>query len=252
MVGAPPGCVVDDRVAARLPLGASEASRLVRTRRALRVEFPAAAAALAAGDLHQSSAEVVLVALHDLDIDTDTDTDPDADADPDTDADADPDAGSEPELSRDLRAAGEQTLIGACATHDPAAVGNSADGWPSCSIRGMQARDEAKLRDHEDTAHGWRGFTMTPDRVKDSRTPGQRRYDAIVDILRHHLHHPTTSSGDGEKAQIRVTIPLTSLTSLTEQPDACSPAQPAPRSRSETAAAGSAAPAPPPGPRSMI
>ncbi|MBA3367858.1 MAG: DUF222 domain-containing protein, partial [Geodermatophilaceae bacterium] len=48
--------------------------------------------------------------------------------------------------------------------------------------------------------------------VKDQRSPGQRRYDAIVEIGRRHLHHPATSSGDGGKAQIRVTIALQSLT----------------------------------------
>ena len=42
----------------------------------------------------------------------------------------------------------------------------------------------------------------------DTRSPAQRRYDAIVEIGRRQLHHPTTS-GDGGKAQIRVTIPCT-------------------------------------------
>ena len=50
-----------------------------------------------------------------------------------------------------------------------------------------------------------------PDGEKDERSPAQRRYDAVVEIGRRQLHHPTTS-GDGGKAQIRVTIPLHSLT----------------------------------------
>ena len=51
-----------------------------------------------------------------------------------------------------------------------------------------------------------------PDGEKDERSPAQRRYDAIIEIGRRQLHHPATSCGDGGKAQIRVTIPLTSLT----------------------------------------
>jgi len=47
---------------------------------------------------------------------------------------------------------------------------------------------------------------------KTPAAPGARRYDALIEILRRHLHHPATTSGDGEKAQIRVTIPLRSLT----------------------------------------
>jgi len=47
-----------------------------------------------------------------------------------------------------------------------------------------------------------------PDGEKDERSPTQRRYDAVVEIGRRQLHHPTTS-GDGGKAQIRVTIPCT-------------------------------------------
>jgi len=148
----------------------------------------------------------------------------------------------------------------------------------------VQARDEAKIRDHEARAFGKREFTLSPDPYgsgglirgrydaagyavltaalealstpwtqgitvpgagpdglgpvtggagadcgedlggrpggspaagcgahKDNRSPGQRRYDALIELGRRALHHPATSSGDGGKAQIRVTIPLTSL-----------------------------------------
>lgn len=181
-------------------LAAGEASRLVRTGRAPRAEFPATGAALAAGAVHLSQAEVVVDALHDLD--------------------ADHLAGPGGESGAQVRAAGEQTLLEACATHDPAAVGKLGRRLAELlDPDGVQARDEAKIRDHEEQAHGRREFTMTPDPygsggtirgrydatgaaiiqaavdalaapqpetpdgVKDPRTPPQRRYDAVVEIL---------------------------------------------------------------------
>ena len=121
-----------------------------------------------------------------------------------------------------------------------------------CGRRPMRCCSPAKIRDHEQRAFGKREFTLSPDpygsgglirgrydaagyavltaalealctpwsdgitadlgQDKDDRTPAQRRYDAIVEVSRRSLHHPTTSSGDGGKAQIRVTIPLACLT----------------------------------------
>ncbi len=46
---------------------------------------------------------------------------------------------------------------------------------------------------------------------RDLRSPTQRRYDAVIEICRRDLHHPATAS-EGGKAQVRVTIPLTTLT----------------------------------------
>jgi hypothetical protein len=116
----------------------------------------------------------------------------------------------------------------------------------------MRCCSPAKIRDHEQRAFGKREFTLSPDpcgsgglirgrydaagyavltaaleglctpwsdgitadlgQDKDDRTPAQRRYNAIVEVSRRSLHHPTISSGDGGKAQIRVTIPLACLT----------------------------------------
>jgi hypothetical protein len=206
-------------------LGSGEASRLVKTARALREQLPATASAMTGGGVRFSHAEVIVDSLKDL-------------------SDG---------ITPERRVEGEQTLIGACASLDPVKLGQLGRRLEELlDPDGVQARDEAKIRDHEQRAFGKREFTLSPDpygsgglirgrydaagyavltaalealctpwsdgitadlgQDKDDRTPAQRRYDAIVEVSRRSLHHPTTSSGDGGKAQIRVTIPLACLT----------------------------------------
>jgi len=203
----------------------AEASRLVKTARALREQLPATATAMADGDVQFSQAEVIVDSVKDL----------------------------SPGIDPELRAEGERALIGACGSLDPAKLGQLGRRLEELlDPDGVQARDEAKIRDHEAKAFGKREFTLSPDPYgsgglirgrydaagyavltaaldalstpwtqgdtadhgadKDTRSPAQRRYDAVVEIGRRSLHHPATTSGDGGKAQIRVTIPLTSLT----------------------------------------
>lgn len=212
-------------------LGAGEASRLVRTARALREQVPATAEGMAQGEVHLSQAEVIVESLKDL-----SDT-----------------------VLPAQRADGEQTLLDACATLDPAGLGQLGRRLEELlDPEGVQARDEAKIRDHEAKAFRGRELTLSPDPYGsgglirgrydaagyaviaaaldalscpwsegaaasgeigiagfgesiDQRTPAQRRYDALVEVCRRHLHSPATTSGDGGKAQIRVTIPLASL-----------------------------------------
>ncbi|MDQ3734396.1 MAG: HNH endonuclease [Actinomycetota bacterium] len=202
-------------------LSASEASRLVRTARTLRGQLPATATAMTRGEVGFAQAEVIVDSLKDLSAD----------------------------IGPELRAEGEANLIGACASLDPIRLGRLGRRLEELlDPAGVQARDEAKVRDHEAKAFGKREFTMSPDPygsaglirgrydaegaavitaaldalsmplpegvdgTKDQRSPGQRRYDAILEVCRRQLHHPATSSGDGGKAQIRVTIPLQCLT----------------------------------------
>jgi len=211
-------------------LGAGEASRLVRTARALRGQLPATAAAMTDGQVHLGQAEVIVDSLRDL----------------------------SDQVGPAQRAEGEATLIGACASLDPAGLGRLGRRLEELlDPHGVQARDEAKIREHEARAFRGREFTLSPDPYgsgglirgrydvagyavitaaldalsapwtngitdpggpgglggeKDTRSPAARRYDALIEILRRQLHHPATSSGDGGKAQVRVTIPLQSLT----------------------------------------
>ncbi|MDQ3505064.1 MAG: HNH endonuclease [Actinomycetota bacterium] len=205
-------------------VGPGEASRLMRTARALREQLPATAQAMAAGGVHFSQAEVIADSLKDLST----------------------------EVSPAQRAEGEATLISACDSLDPVGLGRLGRRLEELlDPDGVQARDEAKICDHEAKAFGKRELTFspdpygsagtirgrydpagyavltaalealsaplteTPDGEKDTRSPGARRYDAFVEIARRGLHHPATGSGDGGKAQIRVTIPLASLTGRT-------------------------------------
>lgn len=202
-------------------LGPGEASRLVRTARTLREQLPATGHALAESRVNLGQVEVIAEALKDL----------------------------SPDVGPELRAEGEQTLINACASLDPIALGRLGRRLEELlDPDGVQARDEAKIRDHEARAFGKRELTFSPDPYgsggtirgrydadgaaiihaaldalsaplpetgcgeKDERSPAMRRYDALLEVLRRHLHHPATSSGDGGKAQIRITIPLASLT----------------------------------------
>jgi len=201
-------------------LGPGEASRLVRTARAVREQLPATGEALAAGRVNLGQVEVIVDSLKDLSED----------------------------VGPAQRAEGETTLIGACASLDPIGLGRLGRRLEELlDPEGVQARHEAKVRDHEERAFGKRGLTLSPDPYgsagtirgrydaagggviaavldalsaplpesldgeKDSRPPEARRYDAFVEICRRELHHPTSTSGDGGKAQIRVTIPLACL-----------------------------------------
>ncbi|MDQ4039931.1 MAG: 13E12 repeat family protein [Actinomycetota bacterium] len=68
------------------------------------------------------------------------------------------------EVSPAQRAEGEQTLIKACASLDPAGLGQLGRRLEELlDPEGVQARDEAKVRDHEQRAFGKREFTLSPD-----------------------------------------------------------------------------------------
>ncbi len=207
-------------------LAPSEASRLMKAARSLREQLPATAAAMSTGEVNLGQAEVIVESLKDL----------------------------SDQVSPDQRAEGEQTLIAACDSLDPIALGRLGRRLEELlDPDGVQARDEAKIRDHEQKAFGKRELTFSPDPYgsggtirgrydaagyavmtavldplstpwsevtgvgedNDNRSPAQRRYDALVEVCRRGLHHPLTTSGDGGKAQIRVTIPLTSLSTRT-------------------------------------
>ncbi|MGI8628226.1 MAG: DUF222 domain-containing protein [Geodermatophilaceae bacterium] len=204
-------------------LSACEASRLAKTARALREQLPATAQAMTDGDVHLCQAVVIVDSLKDLS------------------------DGIDPAQ----RAEGEAILIAECASLDPAGLGQLGRRLEELlDPDGVQARDEAKIRDHEAKAFSKREFTLSPDPYgsgglirgrydaagyavlsaaldalsapwsdgidlpdgeKDNRSPAARRYDALIELGRRGLHHPATGSGDGGKAQIRVTIPLQSL-----------------------------------------
>jgi len=216
-------------------LSPGEAFRLVKTARTLREQLPATAAAMAQGDVRLSQAEVIVESLKDLSA----------------------------AVTPDQRTEGEQTLIAACDSLDPISLGRLGRRLEELlDPEGMQARDEAKIRDHEQKAFGKRELTFSPDPYgsggtirgrydaagyavitavleplcapwststadpgtgpcqdpaagKDLRSAAARRYDALIEALRGQLHHPATTSGDGGKAQIRVTIPLAFLTGRT-------------------------------------
>ena len=76
-------------------LGSGEASRLVKTARALREQLPATASAMTGGGVRFSHAEVIVDSLKDL-------------------SDG---------IAPERRVEGEQTLIGACASLDPVKLG---------------------------------------------------------------------------------------------------------------------------------
>ena len=117
-------------------LGAGEASRLVRTARALREQLPATAQAMSSGQVHLGQAEVIVDALQDL----------------------------SDEVGPEQRAEGEQTLIAECASLDPTALGQLGRRLEELlDPDGVQARDEAKIREHEERAFGKREFTLSPD-----------------------------------------------------------------------------------------
>jgi hypothetical protein len=201
-------------------VGAGEACRLVRTARSLRELLPATGRALADGQVQLGQVEVIVDSLKDL----------------------------SDQVSPAQRAEGEQTLISACASLDPVGLGRLGRRLEELlDPDGVQARDEAKIRDHEERAFTKRELTLspdpygsagtirgrydpagaaviaavldalsapwpqTPDGEKDTRNPAQRRYDAFVEVCRRQLQHPATTSGDGGKTQIRVTIGLHSL-----------------------------------------
>ena len=72
------------------------------------------------------------------------------------------------DLSTDVspaqRTEGEATLIGQCASLDPAGLGRLGRRLEELlDPDGVQARDEAKIRDHETKAFGKREFTLSPD-----------------------------------------------------------------------------------------
>lgn len=104
-------------------VGPGEASRLVHTARALPEQLPATAQALADGQVHLGQVEVIVDSLKDL----------------------------SDEVSPALRAEGEATLIEACASLDPVGLGRLGRRLEELlDPDGVQARDEAKPRDHEE------------------------------------------------------------------------------------------------------
>jgi len=69
-----------------------------------------------------------------------------------------------PGIDPELRAEGEQALIGACGSLDPAKLGQLGRRPEELlDPDGVQGRDEAKILDHEARAFGKREFTLSPD-----------------------------------------------------------------------------------------
>ena len=204
-------------------VGPGEASRLMRTARALRERLPATAQALAEGRAQLGQVEVIADSLEDLST----------------------------EVSPVQRAEGEATLISACDSLDPVGLGRLGRRLeelldPTGSRPGTRPRSATTKPMRSGNGHSPSAQTHTgrPGRSADAR-PGRvrgdhrraggtvraatrntrwgeghpltrrRRYDAFVEIACRGLHHPVTGSGDGGKAQIRVTIPLASLTGRT-------------------------------------
>ena len=68
------------------------------------------------------------------------------------------------QVGPDRRAEGETTLIGARASLDPAGLGRLGRRLEELlDPDRVQARDEAKIRDHEAKAFRGREFTLSPD-----------------------------------------------------------------------------------------
>ncbi len=102
-------------------LASGEASRLVGTARALREQLPTTATAMAGGEVQLGQTQVIVDSLKDL----------------------------SPDVGPELRAAGEQTLIGARSALDPAGLGRLGRRLEELlDPDGVQARDEAKIRTH--------------------------------------------------------------------------------------------------------
>lgn len=139
---------------------------------------------------------------------------------------------------------GEQILLDQAAVHDP--LGLASIGEQLFAILdpvAYQQRQEDKLDRGERSAHAERGFTLTRDKFgsgsllrgngwtggdavilaaldalsapapaddsgPDLRSAAARRYDALHEICRRSLHADHSSSGDGGKTQVRITIPL--------------------------------------------
>jgi len=88
------------------------------------------------GRVHCSQAEVIVDSLKDLSTD----------------------------VSPAQRTEGEATLVGQCGSLDPAGLGRLGRRLEELlDPDGVQARDEAKIRDHEARAFGKREFTLSPD-----------------------------------------------------------------------------------------
>ena len=177
-------------------LDPAEASMLVRTAASLRAGFEETGVALAAGQVNLGQARVVIRSVTDLP------------------ADLDP----------CLATAAETLMIGHCQTFDPSSLALIGRRLAECiDPDGTQARDEKKLPELEKTAHGKRGLTISPDKTgagryvrgyldtegaaiitaaldglsapildtaagaKDTRSPAQRRHDALIELGRRQL-----------------------------------------------------------------
>lgn len=202
-------------------VGPGQAARLVGTARALREHLPATAEAMAGGRVQLAQAQVIVHALSDL----------------------------SKELAAGRLAEAEATMIEHCAVFGPiplSFIGRRLE--EILDPEGVQARDEKKLLEKEKKAYDKRALTLCDDPYgpggsirgrseaegaaiiraaldglsapapagidgqPDPRSADQRRYDAFVEICRRRLAHPASGTGDGGKAQLRVTISMDELT----------------------------------------
>lgn len=202
-------------------VGPGEAAKLVGTARALREHLSSTAEAMSCGKVQLGQAQVIVHALADL-----------------------PKGFPTP-----MREVAEATMIGHCTTFGPVPLSFIGRRLEEClDPDGVQARDEKKLLEREKRAFDKRAFNLSDDPYgpggsirglseaegaaiiraaldplsaprpvgigaeKDSRSAEQRRYDALVELCRRYLAHPASTSGDSGKTQLRITIPLESLT----------------------------------------
>ena len=197
-----------------------EASMLVRTARSLRSGFESTGAGMAAGQVSLGQTRVIIRSVEQLPAD----------------------------LGPELASAGETLMVGYCQTFDPTALALIGRRLAEClDPEGTQARDEQKLLEREKTAHGKRCLTISADKAgagryvrgylntegaailaaaldglsapipdtaageKDSRSPAQRRHDALIELGRRQLQTGQLPATGGVKPRIIITIPYASL-----------------------------------------
>ena len=118
-------------------LDPAEASMLVRTGKSLREGFETTGVALAAGEVSLGQARVIIRSVDDL-----------------------PDG-----LGPELASAAETLMVGHCQTFDPTTLALIGRRLAECiDPEGTQARDEKKHLERDNTAHGKRGLTISPDK----------------------------------------------------------------------------------------
>lgn len=197
-------------------LAPGEASALARTAVGLRDRVRATGSALAAGVVSLAQARTIDHAIDALSKD----------------------------VGEDALIDGEQILLDQAASHDPLGLASLGERlFAILDPVGYQQQQEDKLERAERTAYTERGFTLTRDTFgsgsllrgtgwsggdavilaaldglsaphaaddagPDLRSAAARRYDALHEICRRLLRSQATTSGEGGKVQVRVTVPL--------------------------------------------